>query len=292
VSDHLRRSGAPSPLPEGEVGPSGPGEGLQPSPDAAHPLTLAALDLSPPGRGDRSHDLDRLSLTPTLTLPTRGRERAPDPARDPGSAAPSGMTRVVGLSQIQRLRARSVRCEPSGEIEGGVSCGPARWVMVVSVRAKLLVTGGSFQADLLRQRPRVGLPRPQVCETCGGTAPRPASATPRERAPHRTRMPVAIAELRASVKNKVRTLRMHAPHPLPYAGEGGPRVSEGRERGRAHPVLPLSRLAPLATLPRKRGEGMAAHPKLDPGSPAASGMTGQWSRFNPSRRARTGRRSR
>ena len=143
------------------------------------------------------------------------------------------MTLLLGLSQSQRLRARSGCCEPSGEIEGGVSCSPARWMMVDGVRAELLVTGGSCQADLLRQRPRVGLPRPQACETCGGTAPRPASATPRERAPHRTRMSVAIAELRATVKNKVRTLHIPtpAPRPLPAAGEGGPRVSEGRERG-------------------------------------------------------------
>ena len=171
-----------------------------------------------------------------------------------------------------------VGCEPSGEIEGGVQGSPARWMMVDSVRAKLLVTGGSCQADLLRQRPRVGLPRPQACETCGGTAPRPASATPRERAPHRTRMSVAIAQLRRDVKNKVRTLHTPAPAPgpLPSAGEGGPRVSEGRERGRAHPVLPLSRLAPLVTLRRKRGEGYPApSPAPDPGSPSASGMTGR-----------------
>jgi len=213
VSDHLRRSGTCSPLPEGEVGPSGPGEGLQPSPAPALPLTLAALDLSPPGRGEPAPCWSRSApAPPPWPSPQGGRETCARSCTRSRSASPSGMTRVVGLSQSQRLRARSVSCEPSGEIEGGVQGSPARWVMVVSVRAELLVTGGSCQADLLRQRPRVGLPRPQVCEACGGTAPRPASATPRERAPHRTRMPVAIAELAAEVKNKVRTLLTASPH--------------------------------------------------------------------------------
>jgi len=166
------------------------------------------------------------------------------------------MTLLLGVSQIQRLRACSGCCEPSGEIEGGVQGSPARWVMVVSVRAKLLVTGGSCQADLLRQSPRVGLPRPQGCETCGGTAPRLASATPRERAPHRTRMSVAIAQLRASVKNKVRTLHPPspslAPRPLPCAGEGGLHSRPG-EGPCLLEELPLSRHAPLATLPRTGG---------------------------------------
>ena len=129
----------------------------------------------------------------------------------PDRLAPSGMT-LMNVTEPAPSGPQRVGCEPSGEIEGGVQGSPARWVMVDSVRAKLLVTGGSCQADLLRQRPRVGLPRPQVCEACGGTAPRPASATPRERAPHRTRMPVAIAELAAEVKNKVRTLLTASPH--------------------------------------------------------------------------------
>src|SRR5688572_11869716 len=54
-------------------------------------------------------------------------------------------------------------------------------------------------------RARIDLPRPQTCETCGGTAPCPASATPRERAPRQVRMSTDIAELRTEVKNKVRT---------------------------------------------------------------------------------------
>jgi len=179
------------------------------------------------------------------------------------------MTLLLGLSQIQRLRARSGCCEPSGEIEGGAQGSPARWVMVVSVRAKLLVTGGSCQADLLRQRPRVGLPRPQVCETCGGTAPRPASATPRERAPRRTRMSVAIAQLRATVKNKVRTLHIPTPAPRtlpsPRSGRGWPSRQRGAGEGprsTCHSPSPGSLRSPPS--PAKGGEGKAPRPKPDP----------------------------
>ena len=59
--------------------------------------------------------------------------------------------------------------------------------------------------------PRIGHPRSQACETCGGTAPYPASATPRERAPRRARMHNDIAKVRATVKNKVGTLPL-PPH--------------------------------------------------------------------------------
>ena len=53
--------------------------------------------------------------------------------------------------------------------------------------------------------PKVDLPRPQVCETCGGTASRPTTATPRERAPRWAGMENDIAELELAVKNKVKT---------------------------------------------------------------------------------------
>src|SRR3712207_5647022 len=58
-------------------------------------------------------------------------------------------------------------------------------------------------ADLVRAR--IGHLRSQACETCGRTAPHPASATPRERAPRRERMTTPIAQLRIKVKNKVGT---------------------------------------------------------------------------------------
>jgi len=195
----------------------------------------------------------------------------------PDRLAPSGMT-LMNVTEPAPSGPQRVGCEPSGEIEGGVQGSPARWVMVDSVRAKLLVTGGSCQADLLRQRPRVGLPRPQVCETCGGTAPRPASATPRERAPHRTRMNHDIAELRAEVKNKVRTL--HMPTPSPLQRERVALASAGVGRGAVLDLpLPLSRLAPLATLPRTGGRVYPApSPAHDPGSAAQSEMTPRLSR--------------
>jgi hypothetical protein len=67
-------------------------------------------------------------------------------------------------------------------------------------------------ADL--EASQIGHLRSQACETCGRTAPRPTLATPRERAPHRTRMSVAIAQLRRIVKNKMRT----SPAPAVMAG--------------------------------------------------------------------------
>jgi hypothetical protein len=116
-------------------------------------------------------------------------------------------------------------------IEGGASGSPARCVMV-KVRARLLITRGLFQRTW--SKARIGHPRLQGCEACGGTAPCPASATPRERAPRRERMHNDIAELRAKVKNKVRTF---APSPLPFSGRGWP-AAAGRERGRAPPDVP------------------------------------------------------
>src|SRR5215203_5732154 len=58
-------------------------------------------------------------------------------------------------------------------------------------------------ADL--DQARIGHPRSQVCETCGGTALRPTLATPRERAPRRAGIHNDIAQLRKLVKNKVGT---------------------------------------------------------------------------------------
>ena len=127
----------------------------------------------------------------------------PHPAHDPGSALRS--VRDDALCQCQKdqhLGARNVALRAFRWIEGGVLGSPAR-CGVVKVKSRTarharFVSGGPGRA-------RIDLPRPQACETCGGTAPRPASATPRERAPHRTRMYNDIAELAAIVKNKVRT---------------------------------------------------------------------------------------
>src|SRR5215213_1195849 len=61
-------------------------------------------------------------------------------------------------------------------------------------------------ADL--DQARIGHPRSQACEACGGTALRPTLATPRERAPRRAGMHNDIAQLRNLVKNKARTLNL------------------------------------------------------------------------------------
>ncbi len=50
-----------------------------------------------------------------------------------------------------------------------------------------------------------GPPGP-ACETEPGPSPAPTHATPRERAPHRARIPTHIAKVRRIVKNKRRTL--------------------------------------------------------------------------------------
>jgi len=98
-------------------------------------------------------------------------------------------------------------CEPEGVSR--VACWAARLDGVVwKVRARLLVTRGLFQRTW--RHARIGHLRSQGCEACGRTAPRPTAATPRERAPHRTRMFLAIAELRRIVKNKVRTHLTHS----------------------------------------------------------------------------------
>src|SRR5215204_1678013 len=64
-------------------------------------------------------------------------------------------------------------------------------------------------ADL--DQARIGHPRSQACETCGGTALRPTLATPRERAPRRAGIHNDIAQLRNLVKNKVGTLLLLSP---------------------------------------------------------------------------------
>ena len=87
-------------------------------------------------------------------------------------------------------------------IEGGAWGSPAR-CGVEDVRARLLFAHGLFQR--IWSKARIGHPRAQDFETCGGTAPYPASATPRERAPRRERMHNDIAELKATVKNKMGT---------------------------------------------------------------------------------------
>ncbi len=84
-----------------------------------------------------------------------------------------------------------------------MSGSPARCVLV-KVRARLLVTRGLFQRTW--NEARIGHPRSQVCETCGGTAPCPVLATPRERAPRRAGIGDVIAKARSTVKNKMRTL--------------------------------------------------------------------------------------
>jgi hypothetical protein len=72
---------------------------------------------------------------------------------------------------------------------------------------------------------QIGHLRSQACEACGRTAPRPTLATPRERAPHWTRMSLAIAEVRTEVKNKVRTY----PHLTPsWPGLSRPSTSATR----------------------------------------------------------------
>ena len=128
-----------------------------------------------------------------------------------------------------------VRCEPSSEIEGGVQGSPARWMMVDSVRAKLLVTGGSCQADLLRQRPRVGLPRPQGCEACGGTVPAPTlrrlASAPLDRSRSAQRYSRACSRSQEQSENIAHTRTRTLPSPLQRERVA---CAVGRDRGRAY----------------------------------------------------------
>ncbi len=137
-------------------------------------------------------------------------------------------------------------------IEGGASCSPARW------------WGGECESQAARHarfvsadldQARIGHPRSQVCETCGGTAPCPASATPRERAPRRARMSLAIAQLRAEVKNKVRTCSLLS---LSLVRERVP-CAAGWERGCACSDVPSPGSLSFATLPRQGGREDSRH---------------------------------
>jgi|GEM_PF-5833591 len=101
---------------------------------------------------------------------------------------------------------------------------------------------------------QIGHPRSQACEACGGTAPRPTAATPRERAPRRARMTTDIAKVRRIVKNKVRT------YPLPSLSPVRERVAcaAGRERGRVRPTTPPLPAHSVRHPPPQRGEGSRA----------------------------------
>jgi hypothetical protein len=140
-------------------------------------------------------------------------------------------------------------------------------ICVVKVRAELLVTRGLFQRTW--SKARIGHPRSQVCETCGGTAPRPVLATPRERAPRRARMSLAIAELRATVKNKMRTFAYRHASLRPHPEEDCASNPSRRILERA--LDPPSRRLPRRLL-RMRSEGNILGEDVIPGTNL--GMTG------------------
>ena len=136
----------------------------------------------------------------------------------------------------------------------------------------------------------------QACETCRRTVPRPASATPRERAPRRTGMRNDIAKVAAAVKNKggtsPRQLPLSSPTLCRHPRVGGDPDLEQSEKRRCG-SRPLPSAPSVVMDPRLRGDdggamGMAGRAQVrgrgrlfrirkgDKPSPLPFAYTGDW----------------
>ena len=115
---------------------------------------------------------------------------------------------VFPLSKSQHLGARSVSCEPWGEIEGGATGSPARWMMVngesQTARHARFV---SADLDLSQDRP----PAITGVRDLRRDRSLPHSCDASRARPSRAGIGNDIAQLRRSVKNKRRTLLFVCP---------------------------------------------------------------------------------
>jgi len=116
---------------------------------------------------------------------------------------------------------RPAACAASrGAIEGG-------WAARLDGYGGMEEPDGASHAGLLGVSTwtSTGLPRASrqpACEACCRTAPRPTSATPRERAPRRAGMSQGRAQMIHRINNKVRTLHTPSRHHRARPGDPDP----------------------------------------------------------------------
>jgi len=194
-----------------------------------HPLSPSpslSLDLSPPGRGDRSHDLERVApAPPPWPSPQGGGKPAPHWSCDPGSACAvrddadechraSAFGPAAGAASRQgcsRVALRAARLD-------GWWCG---WKSQTASSRTVLFRRtwnkpGSASRDHKGARPAVG---PCLLPHCDASRAHPSTGADLHN---------DIAELAAEVKNKVRT---YTRSPSPRSGRGWPSRQRGAGEG-------------------------------------------------------------